>query len=149
MNELNTIRLTQDLATDLFLQNIDFIRAVAFENAPSRSLQEDIVHDVYVCLIENAGKWKYDESKKLALLRSITENMSARYWRSYIRNLPESLRILAEKIQTAKETGILQADESENLKILALKFCMEKLSEPNRELVEMIYFGQKKYTDLT
>lgn len=141
-------RLTKETATQIFLQNHGFVRSVALKNAPTRSLQEDIAQDVYIYFTENADRWDYDESKIKALFRTITENIAGRHWRNHLKNLPENLQKIASLIQKESDSGVFQEESDLDRNLLLLNVCMQKLTPKNRELLELLYFGELTYDEL-
>ncbi|MDD3587823.1 MAG: sigma-70 family RNA polymerase sigma factor [Thermoguttaceae bacterium] len=141
--------MTEREAADVFIQNIKFVRLVAYETAPSKSLVEDIVHDTYVFFVENAVRWTNDAHRIKGLLRKITHGVAKDHWRTYVQNLPERLQEVSLYLQKKQTTEDLDQSWS-NLeeKVLALRNCMARLSPENRELVEMVYFAGSNYTDI-
>ena len=55
-NQPTATPMTEKETADIFVQNIKFVRVVAFESAPNKSLVEDIVHDTFIRFVENADK---------------------------------------------------------------------------------------------
>ncbi|MDO5553633.1 MAG: sigma-70 family RNA polymerase sigma factor [Planctomycetia bacterium] len=140
-------KLSQEEATEVFMKHIDFVRAVAFKNAPARHLQEDITHDAYIHFIEHRTEWEYDPVRIKGLLKVITENMAHQQWRAWTRNLPENLARVACCLQRNPEKVFPEVSNNEE-KLTALRLCMQKLSPEDRELVESFYFAKESGTDL-
>ncbi|MDD3585780.1 MAG: sigma-70 family RNA polymerase sigma factor [Thermoguttaceae bacterium] len=140
--------LTRDEATSLFLRHYDFIRGVAFRHAPSRSLQEDIVNDVYIDFIEKYDQWNVDPNNLRPLFRKITQNIALQYWRDWVKNLPENVQKLLDYIwqkeqpKTGEECAMLREE------LHALESCLDKLKPENRELIELLYLKNLSYAEL-
>ncbi|MDO5581515.1 MAG: sigma-70 family RNA polymerase sigma factor [Planctomycetia bacterium] len=142
-------RLTREKAAEIFLQNYAFVRTIAYRKAPARHLQDDIAHDAYIDFVEKAEQWEYDPGKVKSLLKRITEIIALRYWQKYIKDLPEKLRKAAEIIwKESYEESFLQKTQLEE-QILALELCLQKLSPHHRELLEMYYFENIPYSELS
>ncbi|MDO5553584.1 MAG: sigma-70 family RNA polymerase sigma factor [Planctomycetia bacterium] len=145
-----TRKLTREEAGEMFMKYFGFVRAVAFEHAPSKSLVEDITHDAYVCFAEKAETWDFDEAKIEALLRSITEKMAHRAWKVYLRNQPEHLRELAEFLKLSPDDGTNFRGTYDQLddKLAILEGCLAKLPEDQRAIIEAVYLSDKGYTEV-
>lgn len=143
-------RLTRQEATDVFMRHFGYVRAMAFQYAPVASFCEDIVHDTYVCFVEKAERWDYDEAKILPLLKSLVRAMAGRQYDQYKKNMPSKLREIAELLNTAHSSEVDIPDTYSGLesKLAALRCCMEKLSPESRKLIEVYYYGDANYTQV-
>lgn len=94
----NSERSPQDRASQLFLENYNFVRFIAFELSPSRLLLEDIVNSVFVTFVQKAESWDLNSDVK-PLLRQITRNISLQFWKKHLKTLPDSMRKIAEFLQ--------------------------------------------------
>ena len=138
----------QEQATRLFLQYYNYVRAVAFEVAPSPYLQEDIAHDVFVEFVRNAEKWDYSRDVK-PLLRKMTRNIALTHWRTYMKNLPETLQKLAAYLGRENGEDQVQPDVSPmDEQLLALDLCLAKLPRKSQLLVESHYFNREAYSEI-
>ncbi|MDO5581036.1 MAG: sigma-70 family RNA polymerase sigma factor [Planctomycetia bacterium] len=128
----------QEKAAQLFLKYHYFVEKVAFCAAPSIQLQEDIVNDAFLDFIRKADQWDLDQDVR-PLLKRITIISARRYWRDYVRSLPESLQTLAE---IAKEED--RSDHSPNLEdqLESMEICMKKLAQKAQNLLDLHYFRQ-------
>lgn len=138
----------KDRATQLFLEHYQFVATIAFRSAPCRDLIDDIVHDVYIEFVKNAAKWDYTRDVKPLLYR-ITGNIGLKYWRDRLRNMPESMARLAETLlgEVQKLDAEIGSDRLDD-RLVALDLCCQKLSEENRQLLEMFYFDGIPYSQL-
>lgn len=143
-------RLTQAEATEVFMQYFGYVRATAFEYAPVASLIDDIVHDTYVCFVEKAERWDYDDTKIMPLLKSLVRAMAGRQWQSYQRNLPAKLREVGELLRShhTEQANVSGSYSELDSKLSALRCCLEKLSPENRKLIEIYYFGNASYSEI-
>ncbi|MDO5581505.1 MAG: sigma-70 family RNA polymerase sigma factor [Planctomycetia bacterium] len=141
-------KLTKEEASQIFLQNIELVRTIAARRAPARSLQEDIVQDTYVYFVNKSENWDRREPSFKGLLKTIAQNMAARHWDQWIRNLPENLQAVAEYLTRASESLSGPENLTAEEKVYALKICLQKLSPENRDLIEMFYYGNVSYSDL-
>lgn len=148
-SDTSKMKLTRERAAEIFLQNYSFVRTIAYRNAPARHLQDDIAHDAYIDFVEKADQWNYDPNKVKSLLKRITEIIALRYWQKYIKDLPEKLRKAATIIwkESYKESFLEKTILEEQ--ILSLELCIQKLSPQNRELLEMYYFEDVSYAELS
>ncbi|MDO5554096.1 MAG: sigma-70 family RNA polymerase sigma factor [Planctomycetia bacterium] len=134
-------RMTKEEACALFVQHYDYVRLVAFREAPTRSLHDDIAQDVFIEFTENASKWTWDgtEATLKGLLRTITKTIALQYWRKWAREQPDYLEKIAYLI-LPKETEEESRHSNLPKQIAALQNCLEKLSPENRELIELYYY---------
>lgn len=130
----------QQRASRLFLENYNFVRFIAFEMSPSRQLLEDIVNSVFVTFVQKAETWDLNSDVK-PLLRQITRNISLQFWREYLKTLPESMQKIAKNLQcqTSSIHSVLGSEDLEE-QTMALEFCLKKLTDHSRKLIERYYF---------
>ncbi|MDO5566189.1 MAG: sigma-70 family RNA polymerase sigma factor [Planctomycetia bacterium] len=141
--------LAKEQVTILFLKYHNLVRLFAFEMAPVRDLTEDIVNDVYITFVKRAEHWDLS-SDVVPLLRGITKKIAMRYWKDYIRNLPESLQKIAIRLQ--EETAKLappfgESDWDEETALL--KKCLSRLMPEHYELILAHYFDGKSYKEIS
>lgn len=141
-------KITREEASQIFLQNIELVRTIAARRAPALSLMEDIVQDTYVYFVDKAEIWDRSDPSFKGLLKTITQNMAARHWDQWLRNLPEKLRLIADSLARASESVSSPENLTADERIYALKICLQKLSPENRNLIEMFYYGNASYSDL-
>lgn len=136
----NSERSPKDRASQLFLENYNFVRFIAFESSPSRQLLEDIVNSVFVTFVQKAESWDLNSDIK-PLLRQITRNISLQFWKKHIKNMPDSMRKIAEFLQnqTSNTHSILGSEDLEE-ETMALELCLKKLTDRSRNLIELYYF---------
>lgn len=130
----------KDRASALFLRYYHFVEAIAFRCAPSSELQSDIVHDAFLDFMKKADQWDLERDVR-PLLRKITQNIALQYWRNHVRNMPEHLQMLAEKVQKKISSDEDQtANSNLDEQLAALEGCVERLSPRYRRLVRLFYF---------
>ncbi|MDO5554987.1 MAG: sigma-70 family RNA polymerase sigma factor [Planctomycetia bacterium] len=141
-------RLTKEEASALFLQYYDYVRAVAYRTAPTREVQDDIAHNVFIEFVENAHKWTITNGEVKPLLRTITKNISLQFWRDHNRRKPEHMQKLLESIWRDRPEVTLREEGDLQNRISILRVCMEKLSDKNKQIVELYYFLGLPYEEL-
>lgn len=141
-------KMNKEQATNIFINNINLVRSIAFSCAPNKSLTDDIVHDTWIRFTENADKWEYDETKIKSLLKSVVVNVAGQYWRNYAKELPQNMKRIAMILEQKKDSKILSEYSDLEEKHLILRNCIQKLSPENRELIELFYYREKPITVL-
>lgn len=133
----------------LFLKYHNLVRLFAFEMAPSRDLTEDIVNDVYIDFAKKADHWDLN-SNVVPLLRRITRNIALQYWKEYVRNLPETMRKIANLIQRETElTSVSFSDSDLGMELDLLQHCLDRLPRHHYELIMAHYFDHKSYNEMS
>lgn len=136
----------QEKASQIFLQYYQYVGSVAIRLAPAAHLQEDIIHDAFLDFVEKAEQWDYESDMK-PLLRRITQISAQRYWRSYTRNMPESLLRIAELLRVDGESDD-ENDRPLDDQLVAMDNCIKKLTANGMKLVEDHYYHGKSYETL-
>ncbi|MDO5581553.1 MAG: sigma-70 family RNA polymerase sigma factor [Planctomycetia bacterium] len=148
MSDSEKIKGKKEQAMQLFLTYYNYVQNVAIRNAPAKHLQGDIVNDAFIDFVAKADQWEYKDDLR-PLLRAITENLAKKYWRNYLKGLPESMRKLAEHLQNFAEEENREMPESDkNEELQALELCMNKLTPRNRELIDAYYFADRTLVDI-
>ncbi|MDO5582275.1 MAG: sigma-70 family RNA polymerase sigma factor [Planctomycetia bacterium] len=138
----------KERASQLFLKHYEMIRSIAIQIAPNRHCQEDILQDAFVNFVQKANQWDLDSDVR-PLLKKITRNAGLVHWHQYVRNLPETLRKIAEQIQAeAARRGDDEIRFNTDEKIEALEICKKRLTERCQLLIEAYYVNGIPCKDL-
>ncbi|MDO5552817.1 MAG: sigma-70 family RNA polymerase sigma factor [Planctomycetia bacterium] len=127
------------LVGDLFMANEDLIRYVAMMNAPSLSLVDDIVQEVYVKFAQRACVRDL-ESDVRPLLRKITHDTAVDMWTDYLRSKPGHLALIYERLASRTRerdsaTGLASLEDE----LTALRLCLKKLTERSLFILKKHY----------
>lgn len=146
-NSFDDESTTRERAAKLFLEHYHFVQFVAFEEAPHIGFQGDIVNDAFVDFMNKAEQWDLDSDVR-PLLKRITQIIAMRYWKSHLQTMPESLRLIAERVhqRLPSRTSLLGTDRLDE-ELTALSHCIEKLPLRSRELLEIFYYKQVSLAD--
>lgn len=129
----------QQEASRRFLEYHHFVEVIAFRSAPCRSLQEDIVQDVFVEFVSCANQLQLGEDL-CPLLARMTQITALRHWREYIRHSPGNIAQIANELQIRMAHAI--DDTSREIledQLVALRHCVSKLGDKSRKLLEAFY----------
>lgn len=139
-------------ASVLFLEHIDYVRLIAFECAPSRSILGDIVNDVFCDFVSKADHWDLTRDIR-PLLAGMTRNIAFQYWRKHLKNMPDAIQKLAEEIRIRNgRLGFFEDVREESPdreeELLALDLCMEQLPKEHVQLLEAHYFQSRSVVEI-
>lgn len=129
---------SKDRLTAWFLANYGLTMKIALEYSPSADLVSDIVQSVYIEFLADAAD-ENDPQALLRLLRRATRRIAKRHWDERHRNKSEIIREIGRHFIRINEARFEEKHFEEEL--VALKKCLEKLSEKNRQLIEMHYLS--------
>ncbi len=105
--------------------------------APYPGLADDIVQQVFLEFIAKQDQWKLGDDPR-PLLAVMTRNVAKRLWQEKTRKMPEILRKIAERVQSLAEQRTDSSSYDDEL--FALQFCLDRLSERERALLEKRYY---------
>ncbi len=129
----------QQEASRRFLGYHHFVEVIAFRTAPCRSLQEDIVQDVFIEFVTHAENFELSDDL-CPLLARMTKITALRHWREYMRHSPEKIAKVAEELRVRMITVSDTATrETLNDRLAAMRICVGKLAEKSRKLLEAFY----------
>lgn len=129
---------TQAKVAQLVLAHHGFVKGLAVRIAPWPSLADDITQQVFLEFLAKEAKWDLERDVK-PLLATMTRHVAMRCWRDRTRQMPETVRKLAEHIRDL--TAPVETPARWNEEFGALKRCLEKLPDKSRTLIELHYFG--------
>lgn len=144
MNSEQTPSVDQKVAC-LFLAEQDFVKGLAIYYAPWPGIADDIVQQVFLEFVTHQERWDLEKEIR-PLLGVMTRNIARRFWREKIRNMPESLKQVAEHLEAASRDT--EPDECYDAKRRALDECMKTLGPKSRALIDMRYFGMMKPAEM-
>lgn len=123
----------------LFASRYDLVLATARRYAPNPSLAHDIAQQAFVVFFDNATKNSWDVDNKLdALLHGIVKNIARQIWAKEKKNSSEAMKLISERFFRQTPTD---DDEvcRQTRRIEILRTCMSRLSEKNREIIDLYY----------
>lgn len=122
--------------SQIFDAHEPFVRALAIKYAPTPSLSDDIVQQVFLEFLAKYDTWD-TQSDLRPLLHTMTHIVARRCWHERSRTLSPEMRQLAEHIrQLAEARGTTAYDEQQKE---ALRACLQKLPEKSRKIIEAHY----------
>lgn len=131
---------SQETAKVLFLAYRNLVSRVAVRYAPSPSLTEDIVQQVFLEFVAKADSWDLSTDVR-SLLTVMTRNVARRHWRDEMRRQPEKIQALSKHIKRIISQREPDEEHEENIEenIRQMRICMESMPEKTRDLIELHY----------
>lgn len=141
--QLNNISWTmsrnfEKTATTLLMKYHRFVFRQARRAMPIADLAEDVAQDVLVDFLGKADRWDLERDLR-PLLMAMVRRSARSVWRSRAKMLPETLREIAEYIQSEFENDAEDCQRQDD-RLDALRICLQKLPEPARKLITHYYF---------
>jgi RNA polymerase sigma-70 factor (ECF subfamily) len=132
-----------DAFRDIVLMTQENLRAFVLWVCPARSVVDDIAQEAYLLAFRNLDKYTPGTSFS-AWLRTIARNRVANHVRSAVARCKREKRFgEAAMLEHALEDDVVDAEYAQR-RVEALRTCMGKLSETNREMLSLRYEGQRK-----
>lgn len=133
---------SRETAKVLFLAYQGLVARVAVRHAPSPSLVEDVVQQVFLEFVSKADSLDLETDVR-SLLAAMSRNIARRYWREELRKHSDKQRELAEHVRQMISRDDPEKDDGEiETNLREMKNCLEKMPEKTKELVELHYFQQ-------
>lgn len=141
----------REKAMRLFLEEHQFVEALAYHLAPTQTCHGDIINDVFMTFVQNNEKWDIDSDIK-PLLAGITRKIAKRYWQKHLQSLPEKIQ---EIYRCAFEDNLNQSSDDSDTnpaslddQLTALDLCMKKLTDKCSTLIRSYYLDKLSYKEI-
>jgi len=128
---------------DIVRMTQEDLRAFLLWVCPARSVVDDMAQEAYLLAFRNIAKYTPGTNFR-AWLRAIARNRVANHVRSAVARCKREKKFGdAAVLEHAFEDGIAEAEYAQ-LRMRALRACMDQLSEQNRRMLLLRYEARKK-----
>lgn len=129
----------------LFGSRYALVLEAARRYAPGASLTYDVAQQTFIVFMEGfeKKKWEWDSDRQLdSLLFGIAKNVARQLWAQEQKKASEPERLVGERFRDYLNAKYREDDPADELAMnrqRILKYCMQKLTSRNRDLLKKHY----------